>query len=220
MARLARIVVPGLAHHVTQRGNRRSDVFLSEEDREHYLSLLNKYSGKHGLEILGYCLMTNHVHLVVVPQKEGSLARAIRDAHTVYALRFNKREELIGHLWQGRFYSCVLDEAHFWSALRYVETNPVRAGLVGRAEEYRWSSAAVHCGLRDDGILSSAAELRGEIGDWRSWLMQEDQVKIALIRKQTRTGRPCGSGGFIERLEALMKRALRPGKRGPKVKKK
>ncbi len=220
MGRLARIVVPGLAHHVTQRGNRRSDVFLFEEDREHYLSLLDKYSSRYGLEILGYCLMTNHVHLVVVPQKEGSLARAIRDAHTVYALRFNKREELSGHLWQGRFYSCVVDEAHFWSALRYVETNPVRAGLVGRAEEYRWSSAATHCGLREDRILSSAAELRGEIGDWRSWLMQEDQVKIALIRKQTHTGRPCGSGGFIERLEALMKRALRPGKRGPKAKKK
>lgn len=146
MSRVARIVVPGFAHHVTQRGNRRADVFETDEDRHAYLRFLTQYADKHGLSVWAYCLMTNHVHLVVVPEREDSLAKALRDAHTVYAMRFNTRTRLSGHVWQGRFYSCPMDETHLWTAVRYVERNPVRAGLVSRAEDYPWSSAPAHCG--------------------------------------------------------------------------
>jgi REP element-mobilizing transposase RayT len=147
MSRVARIVVPGYPHHVTQRGNRRADVFETDDDRHAYLRFLKKYGERHGLDIWAYCLMTNHIHLVAVPEREESLARALRDAHTVYAMRFNTRTQMSGHVWQGRFYSCVLDESHLWAAVRYVERNPVRAGMVDRAEDHPWSSARAHCGL-------------------------------------------------------------------------
>lgn len=130
MSRIARIVVPGFAHHVTQRGNRRADVFETDDDRHAYLRFLKQYADKHGLAVWAFCLMTNHVHLVVVPEREDSLAKALRDAHTVYAMRFNTRTRLSGHVWQGRFYSCPMDESHLWAAVRYVERNPVRAGTV------------------------------------------------------------------------------------------
>lgn len=236
MGRLARIVVPGLAHHVTQRGNRREDVFIRDEDREMYLALLSKYAQKHGIEILAYCLMSNHVHLVAVPKKEESLAETLRDTHTTYALRFNKREQLSGHLWQGRFYSCILDDVHLWAAIRYVEMNPVRAGIVGRAEDYAWSSAAAHCGLGSpiraggraggNALLSKTFTLTDQIParaggkDWRTWLLDENEKETELIRKRTRTGRPCGSVQFVERLEKTLKRLLSPAKRGRKPKRK
>jgi len=143
--------VPGYPHHVTQRGNRRADVFETEDDRHAYLRFLKKYGQRHGLDIWAYCLMTNHIHLVAVPEREESLARALRDAHTVYAMRVNTRTQQSGHVWQGRFYSCVLDEWHLWAAVRYVERNPVRAGMVDRAEDHPWSSARAHCGLATRG---------------------------------------------------------------------
>ena len=136
MSRVARIVVPGFAHHVTQRGNRRDDVFYTDDDRRAYLRFLRQYAERHGLSIWAYCLMTNHIHLVAVPQREDSLAKALHDAHTVYAMRFNTTTKQSGHVWQGRFYSCPLDESHLWAAVRYVERNPVRAGLVAHAADY------------------------------------------------------------------------------------
>ena len=217
MGRVARAVVAGCPHHVTQRGNRRGDVFEVDEDREAYLALLGQYMAKHGVSLWAYCLMTNHVHLIVVPEEEQSLSRALRDAHTVYAMRFNRRTKLSGHVWQGRFYSCPLDDAHLWAAVRYVERNPVRAGLVERAEEYRWSSAPAHCGLRHDGILAKGFPPEGAIEDWRAWLREEeDEGLLEAIRRHTTTGRPCGSPGFVERVEALLGRRLRPQKRGRK----
>ena len=148
MPRLARVVIPGMPHHVTQRGNRREPVFFEPGDRAWYLHLLAHYADLHGLEIWAYCLMTNHVHLVAVPSTEASLGQSLRDAHGAYSSYLNRRINVTGHLWQGRFYSTVLEGPHMWSAVRYVERNPVRAAIVQRAEEYAWSSAAVHCGLR------------------------------------------------------------------------
>jgi putative transposase len=217
MGRVARAVVAGCPHHVTQRGNRRGDVFEVDEDREAYLTFLQQYMAKHGVSLWAYCLMTNHVHLIVVPEEEQSLSRALRDAHTVYAMRFNRRTKLSGHVWQGRFYSCPLDDAHLWAAVRYVERNPVRAGLVERAEEYQWSSAAAHCGLRHDGVLATAFPPEGAIENWRAWLREEeDEAVVEAIRRHTTTGRPCGSPGFVARVEALLGRRLRPQKRGRK----
>lgn len=218
MSRVARIVVPGLAHHVTQRGNRRGDVFECDDDRHAYLRFLKQYADKHGLAVWAYCLMTNHVHLVVVPEREDSLAKALRDAHTVYAMRFNTRTRLSGHVWQGRFYSCPLDESHLWAAVRYVECNPVRAGLVARAEEYAWSSAAAHCGLRTDGVLSKDFPPPGVMSDWADWLKAEDETDVTRLRMCTRVGRPCGNATFIARLESLLGRVLGPKPRGRKPK--
>ncbi len=144
MARLKRIVVPGLPHHITQRGVRRADIFLEPEDRQVYGRLLVAACEQYSLVSQAYCWMTNHIHLIAVPTYETSLAFVMRDTSGLYAIYFSNYV-FSGHLWQARFYSCVLDEDHFWSAIRYVERNPVRARMVGRAEDYRWSSARAHC---------------------------------------------------------------------------
>jgi len=154
MSRVGRVVIAGFPHHITQRGNRREDVFLSDADRQAYVGFARKYADLHGLAVWAYCLMTNHVHLVAVPVRKASLALALRDTHAVYAMRFNALAGVTGHLWQGRFYSCPLDEAHLWAAVRHVERNPVRAGLVSHAGDYPWSSAAAHCGRAGDPLLS------------------------------------------------------------------
>ncbi len=218
MSRVARIVVPGFAHHVTQRGNRRTDVFYSDDDRRAYLHFLRQYSERHGLAVWAYCLMTNHIHLIVVPQREDSLAKALRDAHTVYAMRFNTTTQQSGHVWQGRFYSCPLDESHLWAAVRYVERNPVRAGIVSHAVDFPWSSAAAHCGNAADGVLSRDFPPSGVVDDWAQWLRTENEDDVARIRTTTRTGRPCGGKQFLAQLESLLGRAMHPHKRGRKPK--
>ena len=154
MPRLPRTVFANLPHHVTQRGNRREDIFFTDEDREAYLSWLKEYSEKYQVEILAYCLMTNHIHLVVVPATEDGLQRVLKPLHMRYAQHINRERGWKGHLWQGRFFSSPLDEAYLWAAVRYVERNPVRAGMVKRAENYRWSSAAAHCGKEIDKLIA------------------------------------------------------------------
>ena len=218
MPRIARVVVPGLPHHVTQRGNRRADVFFDDADRRRYLFLLGQYAERHGLAIWAYCLMTNHVHFVAVPAAAESLGRAFRDAHQAYASWLNRKMRESGHLWQGRFFSCVLDDPHVWACVRYVERNPVRAGLVARAEDWPWSSAAAHCGLCADGLLRPV-QMPWPVPDWPAYLREEDDGVVAAIRRQTTTGRPCGSRLFVEHLESALGRLLRPRKRGPKPKK-
>lgn len=215
MPRMARVVIPDVAHHVTQRGNRREDVFFTDADRQRYLYLLGEYSAKHGLQIMAYCLMSNHVHLVVVPKTSDSLSGALKPVHLRYAQHINWSRNLSGVLWKGRFFSCPLDDGHFWSAVRYVERNPVRAGLVEWAQEYPWSSAAGHCGLRKDPLLSGDLELSDHIGNWSTWLGDEvDEETLTKLRRNTATGRPAGCDGFIDRLESLLGRTLRPKKGG------
>ena len=215
MPRRARIVIPDCPHHVTQRGNRREEVFFTDADRQRYLALLNTYADTHGLAIHAYCLMSNHIHLVATPRTEASLAGALRPVFLRYAQHVNWAQQLSGRLWQGRFFSCPLDERHFWEAVRYVERNPVRARVVRKAERYPWSSAAAHCGLRADPLLADAEELTRRVGDWSAWLREgEDEVMVSSIRRSTRTGRPAGSDRFIARLERLLGRALRPKKGG------
>lgn len=147
---MARAVALGTPHHVTQRGNGRQDVFFSDRDLVVYLDAFFDYASRCSLRVWGYCLMNNHVHFVVVPETERSLARAFGQTHADYARYANMVRRGCGHFWQARFYSCALDDRHAWKALAYVERNPVRAGLVGSAEEYAWSSAAAHC--REDGL--------------------------------------------------------------------
>ena len=217
MARLARIVLAGLPHHVTHRGNRKQDIFINDADRRTYLRLLLKYSRARKVRIWAYALMNNHIHLICVPTIRDSLARMLRDVHGDYAFRFNRRHGASGHLWQGRFYSTLLDDAHLVAATRYVERNPVRAGIVERAESYAWSSAAGHCGLRRDPVVARDLPLLAEIPDWREWL-HGDELRDGLerLRSRTRTGRPLGSAEFILDVEEQLGRRVRPLRPGPR----
>jgi REP-associated tyrosine transposase len=193
MARTARVVVPGIPHHVTQRGHEGREVFSSNDDRQGYLVVLGDYSRRFGLRVWAYCLMSNHVHLIVVPEGGDSMSRTVQAANSLYVRVAREDHEVTGHIWQSRYYSCPLDPAHLWEAVRYVERNPVRAGLVRRAEEYVWSSAPAHCGLRADPVLSDDLPLLGSVGNWSAWLgPEEDEEALQALRYYTRQGRPYG----------------------------
>ncbi|MCH8344934.1 MAG: transposase [Planctomycetes bacterium] len=212
MPRVARIVVPGLAHHITQRGNNRQDVFFINDDRRAYLRILTQQAQRYGLSVLSYCLMKNHVHLIVTPERSDSLALAIGRTHWLYARYINRLHRRSGHLWQNRFFSFAMDADHLLRAARYVERNPVRARLVRLPWRYQWSSAAAHCGQPDrSGVLDLTA--------WRTfvrrraWLgilqQPEDDSLVLRIRRQTKTGRPLASDAFLAKLERRLGRRLR-----------
>jgi putative transposase len=223
MPRIARVVIPGVPHHVTQRGNDRQRVFFEDGDRALYLEILQRQSARFGLDVLAYCLMDNHVHLVATPRRADSLAKALGRAHFLYTLAVNRRRGRSGHLWQNRFFSCSLDGEHLWAALAYVELNPVRAGAVRRAWRYPWSSAAAHVGGPDTSGLLDLAAWRKMLApgvDWKETLsagLREEAV--CDLRTSTRTGRPCGEESFVRRLEAALGRRLHalPGGRPRKT---
>jgi len=205
MPRTARLVVPGCPHHVVHRGNRGEPVFLSSEDRHLYCRWLREYGAKHGLRIWAYCLMANHVHLVAVPAHEDSLALAIGYAHLRWSRWVSRREGASGHVWANRFYSAPMDEPHLWAAIKYVELNPVYAGLAKRAEDYRGSSARAHVGGTTGALLSLDLPPGGPaIGrEWKKWLAEGlEDTMVATIRHFTNTGRPLGSREFVIRLTA------------------
>ena len=216
MARLARIVVPGHPHHVTQRGNRRQQTFFCDDDYRAYKTLLAEWCARAGVEVWAYCLMPNHVHLIVKPLAAEALGAAIGEAHRRYTRRINSTHDWCGHLWQGRFASVVLDGPHLLAAVRYVERNPVRAGLCAQAGEYAWSSAAAHVRGQDDDLIK-VAPLQGLVPDWRAYLAEDaSEAQIAELRRHERTGRPLGSSGFVAALESMLSRTLARQKPGPK----
>jgi putative transposase len=215
---MARVVVAGVPHHVVQRGNRRQPVFFNTADYRTYLGLLADWCGRSRVEVWAYCLMPNHVHLVVVPSSEYGLARAIGETHRRYTVRVNRRENWRGYLWQGRFSSCALDEQYLQAAVRYVELNPVRAGLAKLPWQYPWSSAKAHVRGKDDQVVKVKPML-SRVSDWREYLgTGPDSTDTDLLRLHIRTGRPLGSPGFIRKLEARVGRRLAPQRRGPKPK--
>jgi putative transposase len=216
MARLARVVVAGYPHHVTQRGNRRQRTFFHDDDYRAYKQLVAEWCAREGVEIWAYCLMPNHVHLIAMPQTADALRAALGEAHRRYTRRINFAKGWRGHLWQGRFASVVLDGPHLLAAVRYVERNPVRAGLCRSAWKYPWSSAAAHVAGRDDELVKTAP-LQGLAPDWRAYLSEDaSAAQIEALRRHARTGRPLGSAGFVRALESLVGRTLAPQKRGPK----
>ncbi|AKI96645.1 transposase [Kosmotoga pacifica] len=168
MPRSARIVLEGIAHHITQRGNYRQNVFEDPEDRIKYLELIKEYSTKYELKIYAYCLMNNHVHFIVVPEREDSLAMTFKYAHMRYSQYFNRKHRRTGHLWQGRFYSCPLDQEHAISAVKYIERNPVRAKMVEFPWDYEWSSAGVHVDKSRAKSRSENTENRDSTQQWDS----------------------------------------------------
>lgn len=213
MPRIARIVIPGCSHHVTQRGNNRQAVFFCDKDYQAYLSILSEQAEKFGLSVDGYCLMPNHVHLIAVPVAEDSLAKAVGRTHFRYTQYVNRLHGRSGHLWQNRFYSCPLDEKHFWKAMAYIERNPVRAKMVRQPWRYTWSSAAAHCWCADgSGLLDMVkwGELLGN-SDWAASLTAGiDTDALDRLRLHISRGRPLGSDRFISKMETKLGMRLRP----------
>lgn len=213
MARIARVVLPGYPHHVTQRGNRRQPTFFCEKDYKIYLALMAEWCRRHQVEVWAYCLMPNHVHMVAVPHSKESLARAVGEAHRRYTLMINQREGWRGHLWQERFSSFVMDEQHLFAAVRYVELNPVRASLTGAPEDYPWSSARAHLAGVDDALVSVQPMLN-MVGNWREFISGADDVEEDRLRRNEKIGRPLGSSSFVEHLEEVSGKMLKIKPRG------
>jgi putative transposase len=218
MARLARFILPGIAHHVTQRGNGRQQTFFSTADYAAYRDLLAKHCAAHGVAVWSWVLMPNHVHLILVPGHGDALRGALAKVHRAYAGRIHAREQRTGHFWQGRFGCVAMDEAHLLAALRYVALNPVRARLVERAQDWRWSS--VHALLdpaRGDGLTDVAAVLE-RLPNFGALLRSgEDEELSQTLRRAESTGRPTGDSAFLERVAAHLGRDPKPGKRGPRA---
>jgi putative transposase len=216
MARLARVVAVGIPHHVTQRGNRRQQVFFADGDYLAYRTLLAEGCRKAGVEVWGYCLMPNHVHLILTPGGEAALREALGEAHRRFSRRINLREGWTGYLWQGRFASSPMDEPHLMACARYVELNPVRARLARSPQAWPWSSARAHLAGKDDGLVL-VRPLLELAPDWAGFLaggLADDEH--SALRAAERTGRPLGAAPFVASLERSLGRTLARQKPGPK----
>jgi putative transposase len=218
MARLARVVIPGLPHHVTQRGNGRRQTFFQDADYALYIDLFAQAAERAHCQVWAYCLMPNHVHAIIVPEDADGLRRTFGDLHRRYTGYINARARQTGHLWQGRFGSVVMDERHLYRALRYVSLNPVRARLVRQASDWRWSSVQAHLAGKDDALVTVAPALE-RVGDFAAFMAQdfEEAAEYAALRKAETIGRPVGSSDWIADLEARTGRVLAADKPGPKV---
>jgi putative transposase len=216
MARLARVVVPGHPHLVTQRGNGGARTFFGDQDFALYRDLLAENCRAAGVEVLAWCLMPNHVHLILVPSDPDGLRRALARVHRAYARAIQARRKRSGHFWQGRFGAVAMDEAHLAAALRYVSLNPVRARLVKRAQDWRWSSTPAHLRGRDDGT-TARAPIKHRFPDFADFLAGEAEPELfERLRAAESIGRPIGSDRFLARIERKTGRTLKPAKRGPK----
>jgi putative transposase len=207
MTRLARMVVSGLPHHVTQRGNRREPIFLGDGDQEIYRDLLGEQTRKAGVEVWAYCLMPNHAHLILNPRQADGLGRAVGEAHRRYTNFINARGRWTGHLFQSRFASVAMDEWHLLSAVCYVSLNPVRAQLVTRAEDWPWSSVSAHMNGVDDGLVTVRPVL-DRIPHFVELLRTTDDPDFADLRLAEGSGRPLGTAEFVTGLERLLGRPI------------
>ncbi len=222
MPRIARLVIPGWPHHVTQRGNHRQTVFFHDHDREVYLSLLLKYKELYDTHLVGYTLMGNHVHQIPIPERKNSLAKTVGRTNNDFSRWQNVQCGRTGHLWQARFFSCPVEPASLWDVLAYVELNPVRAGLVERPDQWKWSSARAHlCGSDETGLLDMRLwKQHFDPPSWAEFLRGKvsDKQLLHQIREASQTGRPFGGETAIKQAELLLGRSLKFGKRGPKGK--
>ncbi len=217
MAKQARMIVPGVPHHVTQRGNRRERIFLHPGDEAVYLDLMTTQLRRRGVACWAYCLMPNHVHLILTPDDETGLALAVGEAHRRYTGFVGARGGWTGHLFQGRFGSVAMDEDHLMAAFRYVALNPVKAGLVAQAADWPWSSAAAHiAGQSTAHVCVEPAQER--IGDFASFIdgKAADEARWADLLKAEVIGRPVGAKDWVRALEARLGRPLSPQRRGRK----
>jgi putative transposase len=216
MPRLARIVAAGLPHHVTQRGNRRQPTLFDDHDYLLYQSLLAEHARAAGVAVWAWCLMPNHVHLILVPETVTALTDCLRETHRRYTAHINQRAAWRGYLWQGRFASCVMDRAHLLAATRYVERNPVRAQLCAAPRDWPWSSARSHLEDRADG-LTERRPLLDLVADWAAFLaVDASAADYQRLRAAERTGRPAADADVIDRLEAALGSRIHRQRPGPK----
>jgi putative transposase len=221
MARLARVTVIGFPHAVSQHGNRDKDVFEEDVDYRRYLGWLQEYAARYAVDIWAYCLMPNWVQFVCLPKEERALARAFNTLHMRYAQYFNGKRAVRGQLWKDRFRSCVLDDPSVFEEIRFVETSPVRAGIVELAEDYPWSSARCHVIGEPDPLLipgsdagralnrTAGVTLYRAIPAWRSYLAAAgNETIIKRTRERLKTGRPAGDAEFVRTLEGKVGRRL------------
>jgi len=216
MPRIARSVAVEYPHHITQRGNNRTTVFFDEEDHLFYINTLKRYSQKYKLEIWAYCLMGNHVHLLAVPREDTSLARGIGLTNMVYTQYLNRKHGNSGRVWQNRFFSCAVEKGtYLWSVARYIERNPVKAGILEKAEKYRWSSARAHLLNRTDQLLSGVQWLtEAERNHYKVFFEEDNEEVEKTIRQRTSDGRPLGGDEFICFLECKYGQKLKVGNKG------
>ena len=223
MARQPRVFVQGFPHHVVQRGHDRNVVFVEESDYCFYLANLIEFKEHYNVGVYAYCLMTNHVHLILVPFGEGNgISGLMRRLSARQGRRVNKLEQRLGTLWAGRFKSSIVDTNHYLLAcLRYVELNPVRARMVSRPEDYRWSSCAQRLGLVDEQWLTPdpvTITLGETAAEWRrayARYLREDACtdERQLIRNGVKRNQLTGSHSFAEEIERRI--GLRIENRGP-----
>jgi len=212
MPRIARVVAVGHPHHITQRGNYRQKIFGDDTDRKKYISLLKAETKRYGLLILAYCLMPNHVHFIGIPEREDSMGNVFKYAHMKYSQYYNKKTRTTGHLFQGRFFSCIMDEPHTLVCARYIERNPVRAKIVKKPRLWKWSSAKIHCGIdkRDELEVNRLFDyVEEKQKGWKGFIEVPDNPnEVKQIRQQTRRGRSLGANDFVERLGEKFKKVL------------
>jgi putative transposase len=223
MGRLPRTIDEGLVYHALNRGNNRADVFTDDADRSAFLEALARTRERYPFRLLGYCLMTNHFHLLLRPESGQSISRILQSLTVAHTWRYHKRRRTSGHVWQGRFKSPVIqDDAHLLVVLRYIEANPVRARMVTDPADYRWSSFQHHGMGRDDPLLSSFSEWE-ELGRteperrrrWRAKVRAvQEESELTAVRSSLRSGRPLGGPDWTERIAERLKIDLIPRPRG------
>jgi putative transposase len=215
MARLPRSTICGYPHQVTQRGNYGQQVFEEEADFRQYLNWAREYADRYCIEIWAYCLMPNHVHFVCVPGADKALALGFNTLNMRYAQYFHKKKGVTGHLWKGRFLSCILDDPSVLEEIRFIENNPVRARIVERAEDYPWSSARSHVCDEPDPILNGCSPISSAGSEWRDYLSDNvDREAIRRVRACLKTGRPAGEKEFVLKIEGILGRRLQAKPRG------
>ena len=206
MPRIARAVMVDYPHHITQRGNNRQKVFFAQYTWRRYLDWLTEYAQKHQVDILAYCLMTNHIHLLVKPRQSASLAKTMQGLNLKYTQFINHQYHRTGRIWAGRFYSCIIDaENYLWAVARYIEQNPLRAKMVRRAEDYPYSSAPAHILGQADEVLTEALFPDEERIDYIKFVRSAIPDKeMKFLRYSTGNDKPLGNDKFIRRIEKAL----------------
>ncbi|GAX62655.1 transposase and inactivated derivative [Candidatus Scalindua japonica] len=213
MPRIARVVVPQYPHHITQRGTNKLEIFIDNEDRHHFLKLLNELTNKTESEVGAYCLMDNHFHLLISPNSRDGLGQCLHGTTFRYAQYFNMKYSRSGRLWQNRYFSCPIDKnEYYWAVVKYIEMNPVRAGIVKKPELWDWSSASEHIKGEHDGKINLHKWSKEDREQYMELILDEKNENN--IRKATSTGRPLGGVNFFEKLRGILNRDLSRKKGG------
>lgn len=219
MSRIARVIATEYPHHIVHRGNNKQRIFLQSNDYCEYLSLLKHYQKEKNSPILAYCLMRNHVHLLLKPLAEDSLPKMMQGVALCYAQYINKKYGRTGRLWEARYFSSIVDrDDYLWTVVRYIEQNPLRAGIVEREIDYPYSSARAHLLKERDDILTEALFNESERSEYVRFAAESaTKEELARLRDATKKGKPFGSEPFITEMEHLLKRNFKVAPRGRPV---